>query len=126
MSISAPPVSPKRILLIEDSDDDALLFERAVKESGLRARIDRVKDGRTAIGYIEKAAAKSAWPHLIFVDWNMPVMDGCNFLRWLRVQHPDCQSIIIVLTSTEGPHDLRNIMALAVTHWTKPAKAEKL
>jgi CheY-like chemotaxis protein len=58
-------------------------------------------DGRKALLKIEREAP----PDLIFLDYNMSVMDGTGFLNELERTHPDLLTRIpiIMLTGTE-PH----------------------
>lgn len=41
------------ILLIEDTDDDAFLLERALSREGIVCSLRRVTDGAQAIAYLE-------------------------------------------------------------------------
>ena len=117
---------PRTILLVEDSEDDALLFLLALRKSGIKARAHRVENGLVAIAYLERVRDTRLWPDVIMLDWNMPEMDGSTFMRWFHKQTFERTPAIIALTATEEPHHLRNIMAFGVTHWIKPVTTQKL
>jgi len=79
------------ILLVEDNDDDALLFKRVVEKSGLELQTRRVHNGQEAIDYLLGAGQFSnrqqfPFPHLIMLDLKMPICDGFDFLTWKRTQ----------------------------------------
>jgi PAS domain S-box-containing protein len=70
---------PLQALLVEDSDDDALLFERELKKASRAARIERVcttVDLRTAL-------LRQAWD-LIVADYNLPGFSGADALALVR------------------------------------------
>lgn len=82
------------ILVIEDSDDDWLLFERAVAVSGCSATSRRAISVEEAIECINARLR----PRLVFLDLLLPNLRGVHFLRWIRSQ-VDCVCIpVIVLT----------------------------
>lgn len=62
-------------LLVEDSDDDALFFMRAVTRSDAATRVLHVRDGVHAIEHLSKlgdAAEPRTSPELIVTDLKMP------------------------------------------------------
>lgn len=96
-----PSLAELRILLVEDDDDDAYLFGRAVEGSAHQIHMARALHGREAISHLE-AATRDTRPELIVLDLNMPVMNGQEFLAWLRndPRYDDIQ-VIVLTTSRE-------------------------
>lgn len=79
--------SMRDILLIEDSEDDQILFRRAAEKCGLSVRVVGLRSCREAIDYLEARGAFSnreehPIPDLIMLDLEMPGMDGLAFLGW--------------------------------------------
>jgi DNA-binding NtrC family response regulator len=67
---------PKRILVVDDNADLALLTERVLKDKGFHAV--RAGNGSEAL-----AAIKAEPPDLVLLDIDMPELDGWGFLEKL-------------------------------------------
>ena len=80
------------IVLIEDNDDDSIMFERAVAASHCHAVLRRAASVQEAIDAI-KAGMR---PRLVFLDLFLPNLGGVHFLKWIRAQ-PDCQCIPLIV-----------------------------
>lgn len=99
------------ILLVEDSSDDALLFERAFTKSGLKNNVQLVRDGEQAIEYLTGTGqfgdrVKFPLPFLVMLDLKMPKIDGFEVLQWIR-KHPDLKRLlVVVLTSSNLQRDV--------------------
>ncbi|OSM00396.1 putative multi-sensor hybrid histidine kinase [Magnetofaba australis IT-1] len=68
---------PLRILLAEDSDDNAMLIKLFLSKEGYK--IERARNGREAV-----ALYQEIHPDLILMDLQMPVMDGLEAIRTIR------------------------------------------
>jgi CheY-like chemotaxis protein len=74
-----------RVLVVDDDEDDHLLFQRWVRRAVAAPLVKLVSSGVAAISYLESLAAHSPeLPHVIFCDIKMPGIDGFDFLQWLR------------------------------------------
>ena len=74
---ATPAISaePRRVLLVEDNDINALLARKMLERAG--CRVDHVVNGCTAIGAIERALANPQPGYdLVLMDVHMPVLDG--------------------------------------------------
>ncbi len=97
------------ILLIEDDHGDQLLTCEALSESALAHQIVVVSDGEEALEYLNQTgrysdAAKAPRPDLIFLDLNMPKINGRQLASRLK-SDPNLQTIPIVVLSTSDYHD---------------------
>jgi CheY-like chemotaxis protein len=95
-----------RILLAEDSEDDATLLKRAFIRAGVNAPIQVVEDGEKTLDYLTGMGPFSdrkefPLPNLILLDLNMPLMDGFAVLDWLRKQ-PGLRRIPVIVLSSSG------------------------
>lgn len=108
----------KRILLVEDSPDNALLVCHYIKSSG--ARIDVATDGREAIEMVGHEPYDC-----ILMDVQMPDMDGLEATR--RIRERGFQKPIIALTAHALPSETaRSLDAGCNLHLTKPINRNEL
>ena len=95
-----------KILVVEDSAQDAVLISTAVERAGVRASLDIVEDVVEAVQFLRgegnyRNRRKSALPTFILSDVKMPHMDGFPFLRWVR-SYPECSRVPILLVSVSA------------------------
>lgn len=104
--------------LIEDDVDDQEIFLSVMELVAPSARCITATNGEEAI---EKLIAKEVQPDVIFVDINMPKMNGKQFLAECT-QLESCKKIpIIVLTTTSDRKSMDETMKLGATDYiTKP------
>jgi len=105
-----------RILLVEDDDDDALLFSDAMDEIPESLICERAHDGREAILILE---ANLPLPDVIFLDLNMPGMNGAEFIKQVK-ETASFDQIPIVVLSTSKLDSMNPIDARVSRFITKP------
>ncbi|MCB0482269.1 MAG: response regulator [Flavobacteriales bacterium] len=66
-------------LIIDDNEIDIMIAAKNLEMSGLFANILIAKNGQEAIDLIQ-ASVNESFPDHIFLDINMPVLDGWGFL----------------------------------------------
>lgn len=86
----------KTIMIIDDDEDDNFFFCRAVKQLGHGWECVSARNGEQALEALLKA---EKLPNYIFVDLNMPRMDGKEFLIELK-KTPKLYKIPIIIYST--------------------------
>ncbi|MBS1785933.1 MAG: response regulator [Acidobacteria bacterium] len=79
-----------RILLVEDSEDDALLLRRELEKGGFAPEISRVETMDT----YRAALAEGGWDAVIG-DYVLPSFSGQDALKILRSQDPDLPFLIV-------------------------------
>lgn len=93
----------KTIFLADDDADDAEVFQEALLRSCPPVFYMRFEDGRQLLQYLE--ADQPRTPDLIFVDLNMPEMNGWQCLAALK-SNPKLKSIpVIIYTTSSNPRD---------------------
>lgn len=84
------------ILLVEDAGVMRKMEVKTLNELGITDIIE-AENGKDAIEKIESGNR----PNVIISDWNMPVMDGFEFLKWLRA-HEELNDIPFVMATGRG------------------------
>jgi CheY-like chemotaxis protein len=97
------------ILFVEDDEDDVLLLQHACKKAGILEQFTFFENGRRAVDALSiklESGSKEIDPMLIFLDLNMPEMNGFEFLRWLRAQGRAGSIPVVILSTSENPADI--------------------
>jgi CheY-like chemotaxis protein len=105
--MSAPPVTERTVLLVEDDR-----FLRRACETSLRRRglsVATAVDGEEALRMI-----RGQRPALILLDLLMPRMSGLELLRTLRSDPATREARVVVLSNSSSARDLMEIAALGV------------
>jgi two-component system chemotaxis response regulator CheY len=84
----------KRCLIVDDSRVVRKVARRIVED--LRFEADEAADGQQALD-----ACRKGMPDAVLLDWNMPVMNGIDFLRALR-REPGGERPVVVFCTTEN------------------------
>jgi CheY-like chemotaxis protein len=123
------PVTANRpiILHAEDDYDDAFFLQRALKLSPLPVDLVRVKDGKEAVEYIERAQGSGEIPSLLLLDIKMPIMDGFDVLAWLY-KDPSLKSLpVVMLSGSMLASDMEKAKMLgAVDYMVKAVEPDRL
>ena len=115
-----------RIVLIDDDEPTNIFHEIIVQESGLVEEYDIYSSAIAALQELTKCEKKI---DLIFLDINMPKMNGWDFLDQYRKLDLECQSkcVIMLSTSLSTFDQKRAEDNPLVTHFIqKPLSEEKL
>lgn len=120
----------KSILLVDDDKICNFINEVTLSKMGIAKEVHTALNGQDALdlinGYFQ---GDKALPDVIFLDLNMPIMDGFQFIEaFKRLDFPKKDKIlIIVLTSSVNPVDIKRAKELGIEHYlTKPVKEEDI
>lgn len=120
------------ILLVEDNEDDVFLMTRALKSAGILNRLCVVEDGQQAINYLLGTDGfadrdKYPLPAIIFLDLKLPIKGGLDVLAWIRAKAEFEETVVVVLTSSNEPTDLKEAYRLGANSYVvKPPTATQL
>jgi CheY-like chemotaxis protein len=108
----------KRILLVEDNENDAELTLEALSEHNLVNGVDLVRDGVEALEYLNGtgrfAGSETGNLAVILLDLKLPRVDGLEVLRTIR-SDPRLKYIpVVVLTSSREEKDVVESYRLGV------------
>jgi two-component system chemotaxis response regulator CheY len=84
----------KSCLIVDDSKVVRIMARRIVEY--MNFAVDEAEDGQVALDHCQRQM-----PDVILLDWNMPVMNGIDFLRALR-QSAGGEQPVVVLCTTEN------------------------
>jgi CheY-like chemotaxis protein len=114
-----------KILLIEDSPDQAYLFHLWVERLKGSHEITHCEDGLSAINTLSKDEAR--YFEVIFLDLRIPKMDGLKVLSWIS-EHSHLTNIpIVVLTSSNLEQDQNAVKKFNIFEYIiKPASLTQI
>ena len=122
----------RSILLVEDNEDDVFLMKRALKGAHIINPLYSVEDGQQAVDYLAGHGQfddrkKYPFPAIVFLDLKLPLKSGLEVLEWIRSQPEFENLVVLVLTSSNEPTDLKRAYSLgANSYLVKPPTAAAL
>ena len=119
------------VLLIDDNDTDNFISRRVIELTQFAQRVVVKSSGRQALDYLqEHAQDPNELPDLIFLDINMPIMDGFMFLYEFEMLPSETQKKpqVIILSSSEDRRDVDKIITnpAVIKYITKPLTQDDL
>ncbi|CAN5252533.1 response regulator [soil metagenome] len=95
------------ILLVDDDPDDNYFHQIIINEMEIAHQIDTVTNGIEAIAYLKNE--NHLPPDLIFLDLNMPKMNGWEFLEKYRDLDAERKAkvLIVILTTSANPDAIK-------------------
>jgi len=121
----------KKILLVEDRQDDIDLTLRSLKENKITNKVDVVRDGAEALDYIFATGAYSDrniedQPSVVLLDIKLPKVDGMEVLRRIREDKRTKTLPVVILTSSKEEKDLINGYKIGCNSYVrKPVEFEE-
>jgi CheY-like chemotaxis protein len=94
---------PLHVLLVDDDADDREIFTWTLNSIYPSAITNMAIDGEDALGRLEK---REFQPDIIFLDLNMPRMNGFDFLRHIRQMDKWKELPVIVYSTSSNPRDM--------------------
>ena len=115
----------RQILLIDDDPIVNFIHSKVIQSQFPKSEVLVFNNGLTALEYIKGHRQLS---YLIFLDLNMPVMNGWDFLNAVAAEESELALQIHVLTSSIDPQDKIRAQQnkLVCSYRSKPLKAEDL
>jgi CheY-like chemotaxis protein len=97
------------ILLIDDDEAINFVHKRVINKLNCTEKIVTVQNGQEALEYLQSDdKGESPHPDIIFLDINMPIMNGWDFLEEYQKLKKDEKGkvVLLMLTSSLNPDDL--------------------
>jgi signal transduction histidine kinase len=109
----------RRILVIEDGDDNRIALRTALEQMG-----HEVLDSADGVAGAESAIQHA--PEVVVIDIGLPGLDGYEVARRIRAARGS-QVLLVALTGYGQPEDRRSALAAGFdVHLTKPVELETL
>lgn len=100
----------RRMLLVEDNEDDVELTMRALKKNNLENEVVVVRDGAEALEYLFRTGAYASrdaeLPEVVLLDLNLPRIGGLEVLKRIRSDERTRSLPVVILTSSAEDRDL--------------------
>ena len=117
------------VMLVDDNSDDNFFHQRLLLKHEFIENVIALDSAEKALEYLEDHGfANPIFPDIIFLDINMPGMNGWDFLQ--EIEKKDYKihenTLIFILTTSVNPDDVeraKSIRALSGLR-TKPLTAE--
>lgn len=101
------------VLLVDDNDTDNFISKRIIEITEFARRVEVKNSGKSALDYLaEHENTPENLPSIIFLDINMPVVDGFVFLyefeKFRELVRTKCK--VIILSSSDNKRDIDKIV----------------
>ena len=106
-----PAASQIRVMVVDDQTSMRAMIRRALQDLGFKD----VRDKPSAAEALQ--AVKNDRVHLIISDYNMPEMDGLEFLEAVRTDPVIGKTVFIMLTGSSDKEIVQRAAALGVNNY---------
>lgn len=101
------------VMLVDDNDTDNFISRRIIEITKFSDDVVIKNSGKSALEYLqENKTERSKIPDLIFLDINMPIVDGFVFLyEFEKFEHlikDKCK--VVILSSSDNKRDIDKIV----------------
>lgn len=101
------------VMLVDDNDTDNFISKRIIEITKFASRVEVKNSGKSALDYLkENQDSIENLPNLIFLDINMPIVDGFVFLyefeKFSDAIKDKCK--VIILSSSDNKRDIDKIV----------------
>ena len=112
----------RNIWLVDDDEDDRIVFEEAVKEIVPFTEITTFSNGEELLRLLDLKV-----PDVVFLDINMPALDGMSCLKLIREKHGCGKLPVIMFTISKHKLDVSACYGYGATlYFVKPPSQRKL
>lgn len=126
------PIQLDCIMLIDDNKLDNFYHERVIRKHNASKNVVVMESGEEALVYLNNKSNNPTHltPELIFLDINMPGMNGWEFIEEYKKLDTSVQSkmIVVMLTTSQNPDDVEKarVNGILFAYKSKPLTIETL
>ena len=113
------------ILMVEDTEEHAVLMRRALERGKLKPRLFWITDGKAALDFLHNRGVyadgeANPVPDLILLDLKLPKVSGLEVLKHIKDDEKLREIPVVILTaSDEGRDIIRSYQGGAESYFTK-------
>ncbi|HEY0654535.1 MAG TPA: response regulator [Chryseosolibacter sp.] len=104
------------ILYADDDVDDCELVVEALEKIDPRINCVMANDGQQALEILNQ---EDTLPDFIFLDVNMPVMDGKNCLIELKKDHRLREIPVVIYSTTQDKEEIKELYAIGAREYVQ-------
>ena len=135
MKVKKPKYKFAHVMLIDDSDLDNFINEKTIEANNFAEKVYVHTSAKSALEFLSNLermgpAFTEAYPSVIFIDINMPMIDGFQFIEQYRKgpgkQHQATR--LVILTSSVNKEDRAKAGSLSgdIVFYNKPLTRQML
>jgi CheY-like chemotaxis protein len=119
-----------KILLVDDDSTSNFLTQMILEDLQVTDTIVVKKNGQEALDYINETCMQQgqSCPELIFLDINMPIMDGFELLdemqRLKELKADNSHTTVVLLTTSNNPKDIEKAKTYNITFYIEKPLTE--
>lgn len=117
------------LLVIDDDDINIFIIKKIVEKTGFNIDMVAKSNGKLAIDYlVETTAQNTAFPNLVLIDINMPVMNGWEFIEAYEELDFKKEADLYILSSSVYENDIEKTKSYKSVKGfiSKPLSMERL
>ena len=97
-----PMITCNEILIVDDDKEDQVFLSDVIHELYPQLKCSFANNGEEALKHIQ---AEPPPPKLIFLDLNMPVLNGFGFLRDYKKTNRGDETCVVIYSTSSHPRD---------------------
>lgn len=105
------------ITLADDDEDDRLFFTDAFEELKINTIVNTVNNGRELLEFLNHP--ETVLPNIIFLDLNMPILNGIDCLKEIRRNDKFNDIAIAIYSTSSSDQDVENTFVLGANIYIK-------
>ena len=113
------------VLYIEDDVEDVELLKYTLTETPFAFDIVHMSNGPEALDFLEHSKLYNRFPEVIFLDVNLPKMDGKEILLCLKADKDIARIPLTILSTSNHEADVRYFHDFRIPYITKPGDVNK-
>jgi CheY-like chemotaxis protein len=135
MKRKEPQFKYRHAMLLDDNELDNFINQKVIEASHFASKVYVNTSSKSALEFLNNLSISSTdkvdiFPEIIFIDLNMPMMDGFQFIENLKKNQPKkIESLkLVILTSSTNPNDKQRASEISenIVFLNKPLTSDML